>query len=230
MESREGLEGVGRYEATDEEEEAMRARFAELRPLLDARRLEEATLLLRGWLDAETKSLVRADHLRMMQGVRVWAGDEAGARAAVEQAVEERPDDPLSWNSLASFLWDPRGGTEPNRTALAFADKAVAKARATGYMLRYCLNTRARIAVAMKRWDLLEDVLRDILANTSRPRDVADIRLEDDFLRGIPPDALDATLLARYRDAMTGERGDMVRENGGKPDPIARRERSERDG
>jgi hypothetical protein len=58
--------------------------------------------------------------------------------------------------------------------------------------------------VGLKRWDLLAETLRAILAIESR-RGVPDIRLEDDFLQRVPEDAINSDLLAEYRSAVAAQ-------------------------
>jgi hypothetical protein len=56
----------------------------------------------------------------------------------------------------------------------------------------------------MMRWDLLGETLEAILA-IPPGRGVPDTRLEDDFFRRVPEDAIGAELLNRYRSALIAQ-------------------------
>lgn len=187
-------------EYTAEEWSWIRARDDELRPFLRTGQYAEAIFRVQAWLRQEGRPRVRSSHLRLLQTLFGAAGEPGKAVEAAEQAVQERPEDPLTWCALAMAHRDPALGVDALQHALHAIETAIGKARATGAYLRYCLNDRARIAVAMSRWDLLEQTLRETLEIPPR-RGVVDIRLEDDFLRTIPEGVVDHELLRRYREA-----------------------------
>jgi hypothetical protein len=118
----------------------------------------------------------------------------------------------LSWCALAEVHHDAALGADALQRALQAIETAIAKARLTGAFLRYCLNDRARIAVSMSRWDLVEETLREILSSTPRPAEVTDIRLEDDFLARVPEGAIDSEVLSRYRGALSAQEKRRARE------------------
>lgn len=176
-----------------------------IRPLLDARLFAEAIRRLREWADTERRIDVRSFLLQDLSALLMVSGREDEALAVIHERVELEPDNPISRCSLAGWHFYGHGFYDANketlRAALEAIDTAVAKARVHGEWLRHCLNDRCRIVVAMKRYDLLEESLREILAMPVRPG-VPDTQLEDDFLRQVSEGAIDGDLLARYRAAI----------------------------
>jgi hypothetical protein len=154
------------------------------------------------------KQLGELDALVSQTGLLVVARRESECLDAIHERISLAPDDPLPWSSLSGWHFYGHGFYDADQptlhAALEAIDKAVAKARVKGAWLRQCLNDRARIVVGLKRWDLLAETLRAILAIESR-RGVPDIRLEDDFLQRVPEDAINSDLLAEYRSAVAAQ-------------------------
>lgn len=132
-------------------------------------------------------------------------GKHEDAVAVLHQSIELRPEDPLNWCRLSLIHSTrerhPRPDSESLKAALAAIDQGVEAARRVGALVRYCLNSRCRIVVSMRRYDLLEETLREILTLPVGPG-IPDIGLEDDFLRRVPEGAVDSGLLATYRAAL----------------------------
>jgi hypothetical protein len=174
-------------------------------PLFLSQDYRDAEAVVREWLLDEADRDKRAFHLGFLEVVLIAQGQDAAALDVIHQRLRDAPDDPLEWGSLARFHSVRHDTTEfspdPLRAALDAIDVAVEKARRTGHYLRFCLNDRCRIAVAMQRWDLLDDSLRQILA-IPPGRGVPDIQLEDDFLRRVPDGVIDPKVMAAYRSAM----------------------------
>jgi hypothetical protein len=190
---------------SDEDQEAVERFFTEaIMPLMRRNAWGEAVACLQGELERESgigRRLLLMSHLSHALIVDRRDND---ALAVIHKMIELAPEDPLNWSRLAAWHFYPHGfydaGLEHLEPALRAIDTAVSKARPSGYLLRYCLNDRCRIAVAMKRYDLLEETMREILAIPPR-RGVPDIRIEDDFLQRVPEGAVDMRLLADYRTA-----------------------------
>jgi hypothetical protein len=117
---------------------------------------------------------------------------------AAEQALLELaaqfPDDPTPLISLAEQkLYFER---EPEK-ALEIADRALERACTSGNFRRQAMGVKARIAISLKRYDLVEDVLRTLLDLEYGPGNV-DIGVERDFLDRLPTGAVDPELADRY--------------------------------
>jgi tetratricopeptide (TPR) repeat protein len=192
-------------ETDDEDRPAVNLLWIEhVKPLMDSRSYSEAADMVRSFLRSEgvpSRRLLLLQHLiDCLSGAGAW--DEG--LPVLREMIDLGPDDPLNWSRLSGWYFYTQGSYAADEETLRFAleaiDRAIAKARVRGEWLRQCLNDRCRIAVAMKRYDLLEETMREILAIPPR-RGVPDIRIEDDFLQRVPEGAVDARLLADYRKA-----------------------------
>jgi hypothetical protein len=85
---------------------------------------------------------------------------------------------------------------KPNE-ALEIVEKALNRARACGYFHRNALGVKARIAETLQRYDLVGDVLREIMTiKFSESR--ADVGVERDFVDRLPAGAIGPILLRQY--------------------------------
>lgn len=190
---------------SDEDEDAIERFFREaIEPLMRRSAWSDAVVRLRHELDQEDgigRRLLLMSHLNRFL---LLDGRDNDALAVIREMTVLAPDDPLNWSRLAAWHFYCHGfydaASEDLEPALKAIDTGIAKAHPSGDLLRYCLNERCRIAVAMKRYDLLEETMRQILAIAPR-RGIPDIRIEDDFLRLVPEGAIDARLLADYQRA-----------------------------
>lgn len=121
------------------------------------------------------------------------------AESAIRQAIEERPNNPLPWCTLASHHHYTRNNPD---SAVNFIDTALQKAQAQGALIRHVLALRVDMALDRKDYATVEDSLVRIL-EVPRGPDIRDVRLEDYFLDKIPPGTVDGELLERYRAAVT---------------------------
>jgi len=94
---------------------------------------------------------------------------------------------------------------EQPEAAMPVIDRAVEVALRSGTFRRHALGVKARIALALDRHDVVEDVLRQIMA-LAFTRGNADIGAERDFLDRLPPGSIDADV-ARAYDEYCRERG-----------------------
>lgn len=180
----------------------------EVTPLVRQNALREAIDLLRSWIHDERAADARLIVLAEVANLLQVAGRDEEALAAIDDLIALAPDEPIGWSRLAAWHFYCHGAYSANEqtlgAALSAINVAVARAREQGSHLRYCLNERARIAVAMKNWDIVEQTLNEILAIPAG-RGVPDIALEDDFLQRVPERTIDCDLLRRYRSACAAQ-------------------------
>jgi tetratricopeptide (TPR) repeat protein len=123
-------------------------------------------------------------------------GDFAAAEAINLELAERHPDDPLPLNSVAtnklSFLNQPE-------EAMDVINRALEVAHRTGELRRYTLGNKARIALDLKRYDIVEGVLKEIMQLKIDP-DVPDIGRERDFFDRLPPDSIDPEIARQYNE------------------------------
>jgi tetratricopeptide (TPR) repeat protein len=118
------------------------------------------------------------------------------AEAVYTRMHEDFPDDPLPLISLASQKLYDQDGLEK---ALPFVDKAVEVAYRSGNFRRNALGVKARIALALERYDLVEDILRQILSLRTEPGHV-DCGVERDFLDRLPVGVIDEEVRRQYAE------------------------------
>jgi hypothetical protein len=81
--------------------------------------------------------------------------------------------------------------------ALEIVERAIERARSSGYFRRNALGVKARIAEKLQRYDLISDVLREIMT-TKFTGSRVDVGVERDFVERLPTGVIDAELLAQY--------------------------------
>ncbi len=98
--------------------------------------------------------------------------------------------------SLAeSFLY----AAEQPEMALPVIDRAIEVAFRSGNFRRNALGVTARIALALKRYDLVEEAMRLILP-LKTARGHCDCGMEDDILERLPPGTIDEEVRREYSD------------------------------
>jgi tetratricopeptide (TPR) repeat protein len=107
---------------------------------------------------------------------------------------EQNPAEPYPLIELAEQkLYDEQKLDE----ALEIVEKAVVRARASGNFRRNALGVKARIAEKLRRYDLIANVLREIMTiKISESR--VDVGVERDFVDRLPSGVIDAELLQQY--------------------------------
>jgi tetratricopeptide (TPR) repeat protein len=121
-------------------------------------------------------------------------GNYAAAEAIDRQLADRHPDDPLPLNRAAinkCSLQDQPG------QAMELIKRALEVTHRTGEFRRYTLGNKARIALALKRYDLVEGVLKEIMKLKVDP-EVPDIGRERDFFDRLPLDSIDPDVARQY--------------------------------
>ncbi len=185
-------------------------------PLIRARKFDRAISLLRTWLESEMPVGERSIYLAELSRLLGAARRTDEAIAVIHQQIALDPDNSEPWQRLAGhyFYCSKPGGPsqEDLGQALHAIDTAVEKARGSGNWLWYCLGDRCRIALAMKRYDLLEESMRECLEGLSRPDDSLDYGPEGEFLARIPEGTVDSALIERFRAAVAASRARRPRD------------------
>lgn len=129
------------------------------------------------------------------------ASEQAGyryldeAEATHEEIVRLFPESPVSWIQASDFyLWTR---DDPGR-ALLMADRAVAAAKRMGCFVIHAYNTRCRAARRSENFAVLNQTIKDILAQTNVAGSM-DSSYECDFLVGLPANAVDVDLVRRLQ-------------------------------
>jgi tetratricopeptide (TPR) repeat protein len=121
-------------------------------------------------------------------------GDYAAAEAIDLQLADRHPDDPLPLNSAATNKCSLQDQPEE---AMELIERALEVAHRTGELRRYTLGNKARIALELKRFDIVESVLKDIMQLKIDP-EVPDIGRERDFFDRLPPGSIDPDVARQY--------------------------------
>jgi hypothetical protein len=182
---------------------------AEVMPLARPGMIDDAIDRLRARLSGEERQEARLLLLSELARLLQASGREGEARKVLDEYGAVAPDDPRPCYRLAASLFHGEGGydaaAEALQAALTATDAALERARRSGWLLQQCLNLRARIAVALGRFDALDSTLRELLALPTRwaGRDTGPA---DDFLERVPDGAVEVTLLERCRARQESER------------------------
>jgi len=123
-------------------------------------------------------------------------GDFATAETIKLQLANRHPDNPLPLNTVAFNKLHFRDQPEE---AMEVINRALEVAHRTGELRRYTLGNKARIALGLKRYDIVEDVLKEIMQLKIDP-DVPDIGRERDFFDRLPPDSIDPDIARQYNE------------------------------
>ena len=107
------------------------------------------------------------DLYRYLSGEYSAIGDHVAAEAVERRLADKHPDDPLPLNSLAFNKCSLQHQPEE---AMQLINRALEVAHRTGELRRYTLGHKARIALDLKRYDIVEGVLKEIMQLKSRSR------------------------------------------------------------
>lgn len=124
----------------------------------------------------------------------------AAAEAAYLADAAANPDEPLPLIFLAGQKLYHEGNPH---AALPVIDQAVAVAMRAGIFRRHALATKARIALELGDYRVVEDVLRQIMALTFT-RGNSDIGAERDILDRLPPGSIDDDVARAYDEYCRG--------------------------
>jgi hypothetical protein len=156
----------------------------------------------------------RETHPSRLHGLRYFLADahrDRGNYAASEAVfLADFEADPAKPTPLIFLAGQKLYYEKQPEAAMPVIDRAVEVALRSGTFRRHALGVKARIALALDRHDVVEDVLRQIMA-LAFTRGNADIGAERDFLDRLPPGSIDADV-ARAYDAYCRERGALPKE------------------
>jgi hypothetical protein len=138
-------------------------------------------------------------------------GNYAAAEATYLADFEADPENPQPLIFLASQKLNEE---EQPEAAMGVIERAVEVALRVGMWRRHALGQKARVALALDRPAIVEDVLRQLLGLTFT-RGNADCGAERDFLDRLPPGSIDPDVARAYDD--------YCRERGVLPRALARR-------
>lgn len=150
--------------------------------------------------ELEKKIILETDLEGLMTLRELLANEYAGhgrhdeAEALYRMLSDQRPDNPMPLIALAEaklFFQD-----RPDE-AMPIIDKAVDLAIKSGNFRRHALGTKARIALRMKSYGMLEDVLKQLM-DLRFVRGNIDCGIERDFFDRLPPGAIDAKVASDY--------------------------------
>jgi tetratricopeptide (TPR) repeat protein len=130
----------------------------------------------------------------ILAGEHRFCGDYGASEAILLRMFDDDPNDPLPLVSLAGqkLYWE-----EQPEAAMPVIDRAIEVAYRSGDFRRHALATKARIALALKQYGVVEDVMRKILQLTISP-DCVDIGRERDILTRLPPGSIDPEVAHQY--------------------------------
>jgi len=123
------------------------------------------------------------------------------AEAAIKTRIALQPDLPGAWIRLSlHHLYCTENFSESFR----IANIAIAKAHQDGNFLRLAHLERIRTSLKLGRFDSVQESL-DFLTTYIPSRGCSDSALEGDFLKHIPPGAVDTELIQRYEEMRSAE-------------------------
>jgi tetratricopeptide (TPR) repeat protein len=134
------------------------------------------------------------DLYRMLASEYKFCHDYEASEAIYLRMSDDDPNDPLPLISLAGqkLYWEERP-----EAAMPVIDRAIEVAYRSGDLRRHALATKARIALELKRYHVVEDVMRKIMQLTISP-DCVDIGRERDILTRLPPGSIDPEVAHQY--------------------------------
>ncbi len=186
--------------------ERIRKRLIELRRESEDAPLQSqpyAIRLLRRMLRGTQDRRAQATIMTMLATECSWYGLSDEEERIIVEMTRMFPDEPLPWISWAGIYIVERPDLEKAR---AICEIAIEKAKVAGRFVRHAYTTRARIASKLRDYHLLERTL-EILSDYRPPHGGEDVAYEQDFLFGLPADAVDAVILQRYKDAIALDSG-----------------------
>jgi tetratricopeptide (TPR) repeat protein len=133
-------------------------------------------------------------------------GDHAAAEAIYRRIFDDDPDDPLPLIRLSEQKLYYEAAPEE---AMGLIDIALSSAYRSGDFRRHALAVKARIALQLKQYKAVEDVLKAIMQLEFNPESV-DIGRERDILDRLPPGTIDEEIARRYDQYCTGRPKDRT--------------------
>jgi hypothetical protein len=150
--------------------------------------------------ELERKIIIETDLEGLMTLRELLAHEYAGrgrhneSEALYRMLSSQQPDDPLPliWLSGAKLYYQDRP-----EEAMPIIDKAIDLAMKSGNFRRHALGTKARIALKLKSYGLVEDVLKELM-DLRFVRGNIDCGIERDFFDRLPPGAIDTKVASDY--------------------------------
>jgi tetratricopeptide (TPR) repeat protein len=128
-------------------------------------------------------------------------GNYAAAEAIYRRIFDDDPDEPMPLTILAE---QKLYREERPEAAMPIIDRAIEAAFRSGNFRRHALAVKARIALQLKSYQVVEDVLRQIM-QVKFERGNCDIAVERDFFDRLPPGAISDDVARQY-DQFSGRR------------------------
>jgi tetratricopeptide (TPR) repeat protein len=166
----------------------------QLKTIRDTSGTDATIAFLNDLLDKTDKKEARLELLSLLGMEYTRANKLDAVTAAYEQAVEEYPDDLNSLISLSEHIIWSDGNFE---RALTVSSRAVQLAKERHTLVRHALQNKARAAKKLGRYNLLEDILKELLRN-EYPTIRGDIRFESDVVQDIPNGTVDANVIRKF--------------------------------
>ena len=129
-----------------------------------------------------------------LAGEYKWHSRYTEAEEIYCDLFERSPDEPFPLICLAEqkLYWED----QPER-AMEIVDEAIGAAHRSGNFRRLALGVKARIAIKLKAYNVVEDVLTQLMQLDFGPGN-ADCGIERDFLDRTPSGAIDEEVARKY--------------------------------
>ena len=138
----------------------------------------------------------RLEIFGLLYGAYIHAGISEQAIDLTERAVAEYPDDLNALIDLASHIYWFGGDLD---RAMNVAERAVHESKKEHSLVRHALQTKARVAKKLGRFDLFEHIIAEILSD-EYPTIRGDIAYEMDVIADLPDNTIDPLLLEKFRE------------------------------
>ncbi len=176
---------------------------AQLEELRLASPRRDLTAFVRAALDTAQDKEEEEFFLSTLAHEYAYSGRFDEAESTIRKQLEVAPDSPVAWVQLAShFLYN----TRELKKALSAAEIAVEHAEAQGGFVRYTHGVRIRIALEIKKYEIVEASLVKLVEYTPEQ---PEIRLEDDFISRIPERKVNKEIVDRYKERVARESGQL---------------------
>jgi hypothetical protein len=154
----------------------------------------EAIQILKERIDSEPDAAKRRELKVILAQEYNHEEDFAACEAIYLQLFETKPDDPIPLIKLAE---QKLYFEKEYEAAMRIIDRAVAAACASGNCRRNTLGVKARIALAMENFKIVEGVLTQIMQLGFEYGNI-DVGFHRDFLDRLPPGSIDPEVARQY--------------------------------
>lgn len=176
---------------------------AQLEELRLASPRRDLTEFVRAALDTAQDKEEEEFFLSTLAHEYAYSGRFDEAESTIRKQLEIAPDSPVAWVQLAShFLYN----TRELKKALSAAEIAVEHAEAQGGFVRYTHGVRIRIALEMKKYEIVEASLVKLVEYTPEQPEIG---LEGDFINRIPKGKVNKEIVDRYKERLAWESGQL---------------------